>query len=75
MLVKYHGNGNQNSEWVVLQLSEYHKYLQMDGADKRWWDYRALLKDKASMYRLYCNCIISIFSQWMGNGKYDYFVL
>ena len=28
--------------WVKLQMSEYEELLNMDGADKRWWDYRAL---------------------------------
>lgn len=40
----YHGNGNPESEWVKLQLAEYESHLELDGADKRWWDYRALFK-------------------------------
>jgi len=74
MLIWYHGEGNPESPWVELQLREYEEYLEMDGADKRWWDYRALFKNRASIYRLACNCTISIFGQWAGNGPISYFL-
>ena len=31
-ITKYHGEGNENSVWVSLQLREYHEYLKIDGA-------------------------------------------
>jgi MFS family permease len=68
VLTKYHGNGNPDSEWVKLQLMEYEQHLEMDGADKRWWDYRALFRNRASVHRLMCNCLVSLFGQWAGNG-------
>jgi MFS family permease len=68
-LIKLHGRGNPDSEWVKLQLSEYEQHLELDGSDKKWWDYRALFRNKASMYRLMCNCIVSLFGQWAGNSK------
>ncbi|KAM0124934.1 hypothetical protein ACHAO1_010853 [Botrytis cinerea] len=74
MLTRYHGEGNPNSIWVEMQLHEYEEYLELDGADKRWWDYRALFNDKASRYRLACNCTIAIFGQWAGNGPISYFI-
>lgn len=74
MLTRYHGNGNPDSVWVDMQLREYNEYLNLDGADKRWWDYSALFKTKASRYRLACNCTIAIFGQWAGNGAIDYFI-
>lgn len=67
-LTKYHGSGNPDSEWVKLQLTEYEESLEMDGTDKKWWDYRALFRDRGSIYRLFCNCLASLFSQWAGNG-------
>jgi sugar porter (SP) family MFS transporter len=70
----YHGNGNPESEWVKLQLAEYESHLELDGADKRWWDYRALFKDRASRYRLGVNCLVSLFGQWAGNGVVTYFL-
>lgn len=74
MLTKYHGNGNPDSAWVQLQLHEYNEHLEMDGADKRWWDYRALFRSRASAYRLGCNITISIYGQWAGNSVLSYFL-
>ncbi|KAK7963449.1 lactose permease [Apiospora saccharicola] len=74
MLTKYHGNGNPESPWVKLQMSEYEELLNVDGADKRWWDYRALFRNRASAYRLGCNVVISIFGQWAGNAVLSYFL-
>lgn len=68
VLTRYHGEGNPESEWVKLQLAEYDQFLEMEGADKRWWDYRVLFKDKVSCYRTLCACSIAVFGQWAGNG-------
>ncbi|EWZ33365.1 hypothetical protein FOCG_15694 [Fusarium oxysporum f. sp. radicis-lycopersici 26381] len=73
-LVKLHGRGNPDSEWVKLQLHEYEEHLEMDGSDKRWWDYRALFRNKASIYRLTCNCLVSLFGQWAGNSIVSYYL-
>ncbi|RYP22403.1 hypothetical protein DL767_009062 [Monosporascus sp. MG133] len=74
MLTKYHGHGNEESIWVKLQLHEYEELLNMDGSDKRWWDYSALFRNRASVYRLSCNVIVSIFGQWAGNAVLSYFL-
>lgn len=74
ILTKYHGQGNENSIWVNLQLREYEEYLELDGSDKRWWDYRALFRDRASRYRIACNIVISIFGQWAGNAVLSYYM-
>ncbi|KAM0214190.1 hypothetical protein ACHAQD_005541 [Fusarium lateritium] len=73
-LIKLHGHGNPESEWVKLQLHEYEQHLEMDGSDKRWWDYRALFRNKASIYRLTCNCLVSLFGQWAGNSIVSYYL-
>ena len=74
VLTKYHGNGNENSIWVTLQLHEYEELLDQNGSDKRWWDYSALFRNRANSYRLMCNVIISIFGQWAGNAVLSYFL-
>jgi len=74
VLAKYHGYGNENSPWVQLQLEEYESFLNMEGSDKRWWDYRALFNTRASRYRLACNVIFSLFAQWAGNTVLTYFL-
>ncbi|KAL7938304.1 general substrate transporter [Trichoderma chlorosporum] len=74
VLTKYHGNGNPDSPWVQLQLFEYEQLLNMDGADKRWWDYRALFRSRSAVYRLLCNICITVFGQWAGNAVLSYFL-
>lgn len=74
MLTTYHGEGNPDSAWVTLQMREYEEALDLDGSDKRWWDYRALFRDRSSIYRLSCNVCISVFGQWAGNAVLSYFL-
>jgi sugar porter (SP) family MFS transporter len=74
ILARFHGQGNPESEWVRLQLAEYEEHLEMDGSDKRWWDYRALFRDRASRYRVLMASIISLFGQEAGNGIVSYFL-
>lgn len=73
-LTKFHGNGNEDSIWVSMQLREYEEYLNMDGGDKRWWDYGSLFKTRSARYRIACNCLFVVFAQWAGNGSVDYFI-
>lgn len=70
-LARFHGKGNPESEWVKLQINEYNSFLEMEGTDKTWWDYRALFRNRASIYRLACNCIVSLFGQWAGNSMFS----
>lgn len=73
-LTKFHGNGNPESPWVTLQLNEYEEHLEMDGSDKRWWDYRALFNSASSRYRIGINVMFSIYGQWAGNAVISYFL-
>lgn len=68
ILVKYHGNDNPESIYVQLQLREFGEVLEVDGSDKRWWDYSAIFHDRASARRILCNVILSVFSQWCQGG-------
>jgi len=73
MLIEYHGNGNPESAWVSLQLREYEDYLELNGTDKKWWDYRALFNTRAARYRMMVNIVVSLFGQWAGNSILSYF--
>lgn len=75
ILTKWHGLGNAESLWVKLQMNEYDTHLNMDGADKKWWDYRVLFNKRGNIYRLACNCSFSIFAQWAGNGVLTYYLV
>lgn len=41
-LVKYHGNGNANSQLVALEIEEFKEQISISGADKVWWDCKSL---------------------------------
>ncbi|EXJ87003.1 hypothetical protein A1O3_03960 [Capronia epimyces CBS 606.96] len=74
-LIKYHGNDNPDSLWVSLQMREFEEELELDGADKRWWDYRSLFNSRAALYRVVlCAVAISAFSQWTGQAGVSYFL-
>ncbi|OCT51817.1 Lactose permease [Cladophialophora carrionii] len=74
VLTKWHGYGNPESVWVRLQLNEYEEFIEMDGSDKRWWDYRALFNKRSSVYRTAVACWFSAFTQWAGNSVLSYFM-
>ncbi|KAL7946926.1 general substrate transporter [Trichoderma barbatum] len=74
VLTKYHGRGNPESPWVKLQLQEYEEFLNLDGSDKRWWDYRSLFQSRASVYRLCCSLWVAVCAQWAGNAVLSYFL-
>ncbi|TQV96349.1 sugar (and other) transporter [Cordyceps javanica] len=73
-LVRYHGAGDPDSVWPALQMREYEEALDLDGADKRWYDYGALFRDRASAYRLVCSVSVAALSQWLGNAVLSYFL-
>lgn len=74
-LVKYHGNGNPDSLYVQLQIREFSEELELDGADKRWWDYRSLFNSRAAAYRaILCAVAVSAFSQLTGQSGVSYFL-
>lgn len=75
ILVRFHGNENPESLYVQLQLREFDEQLEMNGADKRWWDYRVLFNSRAAVYRaILCAVAISVFSQWTGQSGVSYFL-
>jgi MFS family permease len=60
---------------VQLQLREFDEQLELDGADKRWWDYRVLFNSRAAIYRaILCAVAVSAFSQWTGQSGVSYFL-
>ncbi|KAL2430675.1 Lactose permease [Exophiala dermatitidis] len=73
-LTKWHGFGNRESAWVRLQVAEYEEFLELDGSDKRWWDYRGLFNKRSSLYRVGVACWFSAFTQWSGNSVLSYFM-
>ncbi|KAM3511471.1 hypothetical protein MY11210_004898 [Beauveria gryllotalpidicola] len=74
-LVRYHGVGDDEaSVWPALQMREYEAALRLDGADKRWYDYSALFRDRPAAYRLVCSVSVAALAQWLGNAVLSYFL-
>ncbi|WWC71162.1 uncharacterized protein I206_105115 [Kwoniella pini CBS 10737] len=75
VLAKLHSRDNDvNSPMVLLQLGEFEENLVAGGADKRWWDFRALFKTRANRYRFGMCAIIAIWGAWAGNALISYFL-
>lgn len=72
-MTNYHGQGDSSNPWVKLQLAEFEEQLEIDGADKRWWDYRVLFRTRAQRYRVGNSLIIGIWGA-LSNGGISYFV-
>lgn len=72
-VTKYHGEGDIENPWVKLQLVEFEEQLDLNGADKRWYDYRVLFTTRARRYRLGNSLMIGIWGA-LSNGGISYFV-
>jgi len=67
-MVKYHGNNNPDSEMVKLEIAEFRAGIDLNGSDKRWWDYSGLFKTHSSRWRIFMVITMGIFGQMSGNG-------
>ncbi|WVW85157.1 hypothetical protein I302_107195 [Kwoniella bestiolae CBS 10118] len=75
VLAKLHSrNRDENSPIVTIQIGEFEENLSEGGADKRWWDFRALFKTRASRYRFGMCAIIAVWGALAGNSLISYFL-
>lgn len=72
-LTKYHGGNDENNPYVQLQLTEFEQCLDLNGSDKKWWDYRVLFSTPAQRLRLGNSLMIGIWGA-LSNGGISYFV-
>ncbi|KAH8801366.1 general substrate transporter [Xylogone sp. PMI_703] len=63
ILIKYHGDGNPDSLVVNLELEEMLEVIELEGSDKRWWDFRSLFNSRAARYRTFLITCIAWFGQ------------
>lgn len=73
VLTKYHGDGDESSPFVVMQLLEIEESIDLNGSDKRWWDYRSLIRNRGSIHRVLAGSIFLMFTQWCQGGV-GYFI-
>jgi sugar porter (SP) family MFS transporter len=72
-LTKYHGEGDEENPYVKLEIAEFEEQLDMNGADKKWWDYRVLFRTRSQRYRMANSLSIGIWGA-LSNGGISYFV-
>ncbi|KAF8655480.1 hypothetical protein AX16_003038 [Volvariella volvacea WC 439] len=72
ILARLHSNtGDINSPIVKLEMEEIEEKIEIDGSDKRWWDFRPLFTTRADRYRAY---MVILIGQLSGNGLITYFL-
>lgn len=75
VLARLHScDGNPKSPLVDLEMEEIEEKIEVDGVDKRWWDFRPLFTTRADRYRVYMVILIGTFGQLSGNGLITYFL-
>jgi MFS family permease len=57
-----------NSPLVKLEIGEIEESISLTGGDKRWWDPRPLVADRAQRYRLGMGVIVAVWQTLAGNG-------
>ncbi|KAH9480303.1 Lactose permease [Psilocybe cubensis] len=72
ILARFHSSTNDpNSPLVDLEMREIEEKIQIDGADKTWWDFRPLFTTRAERYKAY---MVILIGQLSGNGLITYFL-
>jgi MFS family permease len=63
-----------HSPLIQLEIQEIEANISLSGADKRWWDFRALFNSAGNRYRFGLCAIVSCWGQLSGNGLITYFL-
>lgn len=67
-LTKYHGSGNEQDPVVQLEYLEFKEAIEVDGSDKRFWDYSGLFKTSSQRWRSAMVIAMGVAGQFSGNG-------
>ncbi|KAF2134182.1 MFS lactose permease-like protein [Dothidotthia symphoricarpi CBS 119687] len=74
IMAKYHGDGDENSPIVQLQIREIFEDFAVTRNDNPWWDFKELFHTRAARYRLFMVICMAFFGQWSGNNVVSYFM-
>lgn len=55
------GNKDPKSEMVKLEIEEFRAGIDLNGTDKRWWDYTGIFKTHSSRWRIFMVITMGIF--------------
>lgn len=76
ILVKYHGNGREDSAVVQLEYDEIHAqiaYARELASGQKWYDYRIIVNSYDVRYRMFLVLLVTFFSQFIG-GSISYYM-
>lgn len=75
--VEYHGNGNEDSAIVNLQMEEIERETNYDKelSNNRWWDYRPLFSTRDRCFRIYLLILVGVFNKFVGGAVIRYATL
>lgn len=75
ILASLHSRDNDvQSPLVQLQLAEFDASIALDGADKRFWDFKPIFRTASDRYRFGMCIIVACWGQLSGNGMISYFL-
>lgn len=76
ILIKYHGDGNEDSAVVKLECEEIQAsvvFARGLANGQKWWDFRVLWSSWRISYRFWLVMLVSVFSQFIG-GAMSYYM-
>ena len=69
ILARLHSRDNDiNSPLIRYEIQEIEENISVEGADKRWYDFRPLVRTGADRYRFGLGIMVSCLGQLSGNG-------
>lgn len=75
ILIKYHANGDESSEFVAAEFEEIRETIRLEsselGASKSW---KELVRGRANQHRTFLVLCCALFPQWSGAGLVSYYL-
>lgn len=73
VLVKYHANGKEDDELVIYEYREILEALEDEDRNHQT-KYTDLVKGPGNRHRLFINIVVSVGTNWVGNGIVSYYL-
>ncbi|KAF8913540.1 general substrate transporter [Mucidula mucida] len=73
ILCKYHSNDGQMNAVIELELKEFEQSIIIKKSEP-FWDYRGLVKNRNTRWRMLCLSLMCVNGQLAGNGLITYFL-
>ncbi|CAH0020325.1 unnamed protein product [Clonostachys rhizophaga] len=72
ILVKYHAEGDEDSEFVNAEFRQMRAVIEAEVANKTTW--KTMIATPGNRRRVMVLVMLGIFSQWSGNGLVSYYI-